>query len=509
MSRLVHVSSPSVAHAGPTPWSASAPNRPTPTRARGAYARTKAVAERLALAAHGDGLAVVAIRPHLVWGPGDAQLIDRVVARARAGRLLLVGSGAALVDTTYVDNAADALVAALDRCCRDRRAGPGGDQRRAAADRRAVRPDLCGGRGARPAPPGAERPWRTRRVAVNEAIWAVRDRIRPVAGDPPLTRFLIEQMSTAHWFDQRRTRAALGWSPRSQPRPGLRHPRRVLPTLRQIRISDRARDSAGAAARARPAPRSGRDRAAPTPWRSRSRSTSFTVGRVVPDIRPSSSWVTVIGAPPNSSASTSSRRMTRSWVGTKSISSRCSGQPGRPGRRATPPGTGRSAGQRPGAPRTGCDAARWSRKPRSAVIVAVRRAFGSIKASSPKTLPGPSTARIAWSPCGVSTRTATRPRSSRWKRVGRVTLVEQGLAPGEVSPPAGPQHPLAVGRRKAGQTGHSVTLAQLAGGRDLVRPALPDRLEIGTGAACSSLPLDPAVRMDASMTDDGRAGAAS
>ena len=108
------------------------------------------------------GLAVVAIRPHLVWGPGDAQLVERVVARARAGRLVLVGSGAALIDTTYVDNAADALVAALDRAARDRRAGPRGDQRRAAADRRAVRADLRGGRSARPAPPGADRPWRTR-----------------------------------------------------------------------------------------------------------------------------------------------------------------------------------------------------------------------------------------------------------------------------------------------------------------------------------------------------------
>jgi nucleoside-diphosphate-sugar epimerase len=49
---------------------------------------------------------------------------------------------------------------------------------------------------------------------VNEALWALRDRLRPVVGDPPLTRFLIEQMSTAHWFDQRQTRVALGWSPR-------------------------------------------------------------------------------------------------------------------------------------------------------------------------------------------------------------------------------------------------------------------------------------------------------
>jgi nucleoside-diphosphate-sugar epimerase len=28
-----------------------------------------------------------------------------------------------------------------------------------------------------------------------------------------MTRFLAEQLSTAHWFDLRETRAALDWSP--------------------------------------------------------------------------------------------------------------------------------------------------------------------------------------------------------------------------------------------------------------------------------------------------------
>jgi nucleoside-diphosphate-sugar epimerase len=32
--------------------------------------------------------------------------------------------------------------------------------------------------------------------------------------DPPMTSFLAEQLSTAHWFDQRETRSALGWAPR-------------------------------------------------------------------------------------------------------------------------------------------------------------------------------------------------------------------------------------------------------------------------------------------------------
>ena len=67
-----------------------------------------------ALAADGPDLAVLSIRPHLVWGPGDTQLIARIVERARSGRLPLIGNGAALIDTTYVDNAADAMVAAVD-----------------------------------------------------------------------------------------------------------------------------------------------------------------------------------------------------------------------------------------------------------------------------------------------------------------------------------------------------------------------------------------------------------
>ena len=68
-----------------------------------------------ALAADTDDFSVVAVRPHLVWGPGDTQLIGRIVDRARQGRLAVIGSGAALIDTTYIDNAADAIVAAADR----------------------------------------------------------------------------------------------------------------------------------------------------------------------------------------------------------------------------------------------------------------------------------------------------------------------------------------------------------------------------------------------------------
>ncbi|MDM7831999.1 NAD-dependent epimerase/dehydratase family protein [Cellulomonas edaphi] len=206
--RVVVVSSPSVAHTGGSLVGAGA-GRAEPSRARGPYARTKAAAELLALDADQPGFRVVAIRPHVVWGPGDTQLVGRIVDRARSGRLPVLGTGAPLIDTTYVDNAVDALVAALD--------APDASYGQAyVVTNGEPRPVLelvaaiCRASGV-PVP--------SRRVpaalarfagASLDAAWA---RL-PLPGEPPLTRFVAEQLSTAHWFDQRRTREALGWAPR-------------------------------------------------------------------------------------------------------------------------------------------------------------------------------------------------------------------------------------------------------------------------------------------------------
>lgn len=210
--RLVQVSSPSVAHAGSS--LVGAPAGPAdPATARGPYARTKARSELDALAADQTGevpLAVVAVRPHIVWGPGDTQLVERIVDRGRAGRLPLLGTGAALIDTTYVDNAVDALVAALDRA-------PEVHGEAFVVSNGEPRPvgeifgDFC-------TAAGVPRPTRhvPARLAVAagdvvERVWGLRH--RDGVGQPPLTRFLAEQLSTAHWFDQRRTREALRWTP--------------------------------------------------------------------------------------------------------------------------------------------------------------------------------------------------------------------------------------------------------------------------------------------------------
>jgi 2-alkyl-3-oxoalkanoate reductase len=205
--RLVQVSSPSVAHAGHALVGVGA-GPADPGRARGSYARSKALAELDALAADGPDLAVLAVRPHLVWGPGDTQLVARIVARAKAGRLPVLGSGAALIDTTYVDNAAEALVAAVDAC----RSAHGRALVVSNGEPRTVREvlgRLCTAAGV--PVPGRHVPTWAAHVAGGavEAWWAASRR----TDTPPLTRFLVEQLTTAHWFDQRETRAALAWTP--------------------------------------------------------------------------------------------------------------------------------------------------------------------------------------------------------------------------------------------------------------------------------------------------------
>jgi nucleoside-diphosphate-sugar epimerase len=207
VSRLVHVSSPSVAHGGRALVGLGA-EPADPGSARGHYSRSKAVAEVAALAADSPALAVLVVRPHLVWGPGDTQLVARVVERARAGRLPAIGSGTALMDTTYVDNAATAMVAAVDA------SGPVHGEPLVVSNGE-PRPILemlqriCLAAGV--PGPGRSMPFVAAWLAgaAVEGVWTVFRR-RDL---PPLNRFMAEQMATAHWFDQRRTRAALGWSP--------------------------------------------------------------------------------------------------------------------------------------------------------------------------------------------------------------------------------------------------------------------------------------------------------
>lgn len=216
VSRFVQVSSPSVAHAGSALAGVGA-EPASPADARGEYARTKAEAELIALGRDSDSLWVVAVRPHLVWGPGDTQLVGRILDRARRGRLPLLDGGRALIDSTYVDNAATGIVAALHRA--DSAHGrafviTNGEPRPVGE----LLAGICLASGVQP--PRWSIPAGVARAAGSliERAWA----LRPGEDEPPMTRFLAEQLSTAHWFDQRETRQALDWAPTVSIDEGLR-----------------------------------------------------------------------------------------------------------------------------------------------------------------------------------------------------------------------------------------------------------------------------------------------
>lgn len=209
ISRLVFVSTPSVAHTGHSLVGAPAGEAEI-GRSRSYYAESKAIAERTVLNARNSQLAVVAIRPHLVWGPGDTQLVGRIVERAASGRLAVVGTGNALVDSTYIDNAISAHIAALD-ALHNGSACDGKAYVISNGEPRTVNElmrSMCESAGI---------PFEPRHLslALGIRLGSVVERLWPLvrSSEPPITRFIAEQLGTAHWFDQRSVQQELQWAP--------------------------------------------------------------------------------------------------------------------------------------------------------------------------------------------------------------------------------------------------------------------------------------------------------
>lgn len=219
--KLVYTSTPSVAHRGRhAVEGGNETDTPCGERFKAAYPATKLLAERRVLAANGPDLATVALRPRLIWGPGDTQLLPRLVERARASRLRLVGGGHALIDTTYIDNAAQAHLDALDHlapgsaCAGRAYFISNGDPR----PLREIVNGLLAAAGLPPVTASLPYPAAYALGAAMELAW----RLLPLRGEPPLTRFLAEQLATPHWYDISAAGRDLGYRPRVSIGEGLR-----------------------------------------------------------------------------------------------------------------------------------------------------------------------------------------------------------------------------------------------------------------------------------------------
>jgi 2-alkyl-3-oxoalkanoate reductase len=229
VARFVYTSSPSVVFAGkdqngideraPYDFAWMESNRAF-------YSYTKACAEQSVLAANCETLRTCALRPHLIWGPGDTHLVPRLLGRARAGRLRRVGDGTNLVDITYVENAAEAHLQAADALVNgDPFAGvasPAGkayfisqgdlvncwqwiDEILALAELPPVQKSIS-------------RPAALRAGAAFEFVY----RMLQLQSEPPMSRFLAAQLSTSHWFDISAARKELGYHPRLTTNEGMR-----------------------------------------------------------------------------------------------------------------------------------------------------------------------------------------------------------------------------------------------------------------------------------------------
>ncbi len=209
--KLIYTSSPSVVFNG-TDMEGVNESVPYPKHYHAYYPQTKATAEKKVIAANDNQLATVSLRPHLIWGPGDNHLVPRIIAKGKAGQIRRIGTRDNLVDSIYIDNAAEAHLLAAEKLA-----------------------------------PGTAVAGKTYFISQDEpvSVWELIDRILHAGGVPPvsktispglayfagcmcellynafafkseprMTRFVAKELSTAHWFDISAAKRDFGYVPK-------------------------------------------------------------------------------------------------------------------------------------------------------------------------------------------------------------------------------------------------------------------------------------------------------
>jgi len=217
--RLIYTSSPSVVFSHGDVCGADE-SLPYPDHYDAYYPKTKSMAEQAALKANSPQLAVTALRPHLIWGPGDNHLGPRLVSRARAGRLKFVGDGKNIVDTVYIDNAAEAHILAAEKLA------PGSAPAGKAYFITNGEPMpisqitnlIIGAAGVPPvtATISPKIAWFVGLICEKAFKWF------KLAGEPPITRWVAGELSTAHWFKIDAARRDFGYQPKVSIEEGIR-----------------------------------------------------------------------------------------------------------------------------------------------------------------------------------------------------------------------------------------------------------------------------------------------
>jgi nucleoside-diphosphate-sugar epimerase len=209
--RMVYTSSPSVVYNGGDLRNVDE-SAPLCEKAPCAYPTSKAAAERVVLAAHNKDFATVALRPHLVWGPGDKNVVPRVIALAQAGKLKIVGAGKNRVDITHITNVVDAHLLAEGALVQPN--SPAGGKAYFISNGEPVVlwdwiNEVLRGLDLPPVTRHVPLPVAYAAGGVLEAVWRIMRR----DGEPPMTRFVAKEMATDHYFNISAARRDLAFHP--------------------------------------------------------------------------------------------------------------------------------------------------------------------------------------------------------------------------------------------------------------------------------------------------------
>ncbi|MFT5558390.1 MAG: nucleoside-diphosphate-sugar epimerase [Psychromonas sp.] len=209
--RLIYTSTPSVTFAGKDENEINE-SAPYADNFLNFYALSKAIAEATILGANSAALKTVALRPHLIWGPGDPHLVPRVLQRAKMGRLKLVGKTDKLVDTIYIDNAVYAhLLAAVNLStaipkCAGKAYFVSNDQPILMAE---MLNKILACQGLKPIDARIPAPLAYIIGATLERVYLHLN----IKKEPPMTRFVARQLSTSHYFNISAAKKDIGYQP--------------------------------------------------------------------------------------------------------------------------------------------------------------------------------------------------------------------------------------------------------------------------------------------------------
>lgn len=215
---LVYTSTPSVVF-GQKDIAAGDERLPYPAKFLCHYAKTKAIAEKMVVGANSDGLRTTALRPHLIWGPGDTNLIPRLLARGRSGKLKQVGKGDNRVDISYVDNVVAAHVLAAKNL--DNKGRAAGKAYFISQGEPVYLWEWINTLFYRLDIPKVTEHVSFKRAYRAGAVLEFLYTICRIEKEPLMTRFLAEQLAKSHWFSIKQAHDDFGYTPEISTEEGM------------------------------------------------------------------------------------------------------------------------------------------------------------------------------------------------------------------------------------------------------------------------------------------------